>query len=83
MGLAGAILSITVWTQGWLKTWEDQTWDWRASVSAEPGPATDEIVVILLDQNSLDCAKNENGLSWPWPREDRLLPAGRSKSAGI
>jgi len=69
MGLAGAILSITVWTQGWLKTWEDQTWDWRASVSAEPGPATDEIVVILLDQNSLDWAKNENGLSWPWPRE--------------
>jgi len=69
MGVAGAILAITVWTQGWLKTWEDQTWDWRASVSAEPGPNTDEIVVILLDQNSLDWARRENGLSWPWPRE--------------
>ncbi|PKN33781.1 MAG: adenylate/guanylate cyclase domain-containing protein [Deltaproteobacteria bacterium HGW-Deltaproteobacteria-19] len=32
-------------------------------------PATPKIRLILLDQNSLDWAKDENGLSWPWPRE--------------
>jgi adenylate cyclase len=36
---------------------------------AKPGKATDNIRLILLDQNSLDWAKNENGWNWPWPRE--------------
>jgi adenylate cyclase len=54
---------------GWLDTWEAKTWDWRVSVMARPGVATKDIGLILLDQNSLDWAKNENGLTWPWPRE--------------
>jgi len=36
---------------------------------AKPSAHTGEIRLIMLDQNSLDWAKNENGLSWPWPRE--------------
>jgi adenylate cyclase len=69
VGLGGAIIALTLWSSGLLDTWEAKTWDWRASALAEPGYATDEIRIILLDQNSLDWAKEENGLTWPWPRE--------------
>jgi adenylate cyclase len=36
---------------------------------AKPVKTSDPIRLILLDQNSLDWAKEENGLAWPWPRE--------------
>ncbi len=68
-GLAGAVLASLMMMSGWLDTWEARTWDWRVRSLAEPGPATDDIVLVLLDQNSLDWAQKENGLSWPWPRE--------------
>ena len=70
--LAGAIgfaLALALWIPGWLNLWEGKTWDWRVNLLAKPGPATDKIRLILLDQNSLDWGKKENGLSWPWPRE--------------
>ena len=70
--LAGAIgfaLALALWAPGWLDLWEAKTWDWRVNLLAKPGPATDRIRLILLDQNSLDWGKRENGLSWPWPRE--------------
>ena len=69
VGLAGLLLALMPWTLGWLDTWEARTWDWRASFLAQPGPATNDIRLILLDQNSLDWAYKENGLTWPWPRE--------------
>ncbi len=69
IGITGATLALSLWGLGWLDTWENKTWDWRASVMAKPGKATDDIRLILLDQNSLDWAKNENGWTWPWPRE--------------
>ncbi len=69
LGIIGATLALTLWAFGWLDVWENKTWDWRASAMAKPGKATDSIRLILLDQNSLDWAKNENGWTWPWPRE--------------
>ncbi len=68
-GLTGAVIAIFLMLAGWLDTWEARTWDWRVRALARPGPATEDIVLILLDQNSLDWAQKENGLSWPWPRE--------------
>jgi len=69
IGLAGAAVAVTIWLLGWFDVWEAKTWDWRASLLAESGQASDEIVIILLDQASLDWASRENGLTWPWPRE--------------
>lgn len=69
LGITAAVLSLLLWSSGFLDTWEAKTWDWRASVMAKPGKATDDIRLILLDQNSLDWAKDESGLTWPWPRE--------------
>lgn len=69
LGLAGALLALLLHGVGALELWEAKTWDWRASLLAKPGKATEQICIIALDQESLDWAKNENGLTWPWPRE--------------
>jgi adenylate cyclase len=71
VSLIGILLTIALWSIGWLDTWEAKSWDRWASFLAKPGKATDDIRVILLDQNSLDWAEKEEnlGLSWPWPRE--------------
>lgn len=68
-GFAATVLTIGLWTAGALDRWEAITWDWRVSTLARPSPAHDQITLILLDQDSLDWAQKENGLSWPWPRE--------------
>jgi adenylate cyclase len=68
-GIAGAALSLALWSSGVMDTWEAKSWDWRVGLMAQPGAATSDIVLILLDQNSLDWANAVNGLSWPWPRE--------------
>jgi adenylate cyclase len=69
VGLAAAALALTVGALGWLDRVEAWTWDWREAILARPGAATDRVQLILLDQESLDWAREENGLSWPWPRE--------------
>jgi adenylate cyclase len=68
-GIVGALLALSVYLPGWLDVWEAKTWDWRVGALATPVKSTDNIRLILLDQNSLDWAKEENGLTWPWPRE--------------
>ena len=69
VGITAATLALSLWGLGLLDTWEAQTWDWRASVMAKPGKATDDRRLVMLDQNSLDWAEKEMGLTWPWPRE--------------
>jgi class 3 adenylate cyclase/CHASE2 domain-containing sensor protein len=39
---------------------------WADSIYSRP---SDEIAVILLDQDSLDWAQQERGWGWPWPRQ--------------
>ena len=39
---------------------------WADSTFSRP---SDEIAVILLDQDSLDWAQEERGWGWPWPRQ--------------
>ena len=68
-GALGVMIALVFFVPGWLDRWEAKTWDWRVNLMAKPSPATQEIRVILLDQGSLDWARQENGLSWPWPRE--------------
>jgi len=69
IGLAAAALSLLLGAVGVLDGLEQTTWDWRVRAMATPSDATDDIVLILLDQASLDWAEQENGLSWPWPRQ--------------
>lgn len=52
-GGIGFVVAVALWIPGWLDTWEGKTWDWRVNLLAAPGPATDRIRLILLDQNVL------------------------------
>jgi len=54
---------------GLLRTLEFYGWDAGVRALARPSPVTERIVLIELDQNSLDWGAKENGWSWPWPRE--------------
>ena len=81
-GLAAAAVALALWLPGALEDIEYRTWDWRVRLFARPGPATDDIALILLDQQSLDWGKKENGLSWPWPREMYAIVTDFCRRAG-
>ncbi len=82
VGLAGAAAALALWLPGALEGIEARTWDIRAQAFARPGKASGEIALILLDQNSLDWGRTENGLSWPWPRELYAVAADFCARAG-
>jgi len=39
---------------------------WAHSIHNRP---SDEIIVIIIDQHSIDWAQKERGWGWPWPRQ--------------
>lgn len=49
--------------------WEWKTWDLRLHLFSDSSRASKNIVIFLVDQNSLDVYEQEMGVSWPWPRE--------------
>ncbi len=83
LGMAGAMIALAIWLMGWDSFWEAKTWDWRVRLLSKPGKATHEICLILLDQNSLDWGKTENGWSWPWPREVYGVIINFCKRSGV
>ncbi|MDR1107627.1 MAG: adenylate/guanylate cyclase domain-containing protein [Spirochaetaceae bacterium] len=48
---------------------EYKTYDFRVRLFAVSGRPADDIVIILLDQASIDWGQRERGWSWPWPRQ--------------
>ncbi|MDR2178317.1 MAG: adenylate/guanylate cyclase domain-containing protein [Treponema sp.] len=48
---------------------EYKTYDFRVRLLANQSRPSDDIVVVLLTQDSLDWALRERGWSWPWPRK--------------
>ncbi|MBN1973867.1 MAG: adenylate/guanylate cyclase domain-containing protein [Sedimentisphaerales bacterium] len=69
IGLVAAVTALAAWHFGWLESWEAPTWTWRAKFFSQRENISPEIKLVLLDQASLDWAKNENDWGWPWPRE--------------
>jgi adenylate cyclase len=82
VGLAAGVLAIGLAVPGLLDAFEGRTWDWRVRLLARPGPATERIALIVLDQASLDWGQKVNGLSWPWPRETYAVVADFCRRAG-
>ena len=62
-----AVTSYVSYT-GLLDWVEAKAYDSRIRLTSDEFPASDEISLVLLDQESLDWAKKEKGWSWPWPR---------------
>jgi adenylate cyclase len=48
---------------------EYKTYDFRVNLLANYSRPSDDIIVILLDQASIDWAAAERGWGWPWPRK--------------
>lgn len=69
MGLSAGVLAVAAWALGTLEAVEYRTWDSRVRFFAEKTEQHEDIVLILLDQDSLDWAERNFGLSFPWPRE--------------
>ena len=70
--LAGALAALGVAAlerSGLAARWDAPLADWRARRLAEPSAATEQVKLVLLDQESLDWGSRDQGLSWPWPRE--------------
>jgi adenylate cyclase len=47
---------------------EYKSYDLRVKLFAFSSRPSDDIIVILLDQASIDWAQRERGWGWPWPR---------------
>jgi adenylate cyclase len=48
---------------------EYKTYDLRVNLMADLTMPSEDIIVVLLNQDSLDWASRERGWSWPWPRK--------------
>ncbi len=68
VGLAAAAIGVVLLLSGALHGAERTTWDWRVRLLAAPTEATDDIVLVFVDQESLELMSSQNGIDWPWPR---------------
>jgi adenylate cyclase len=82
VGLAGALLALLLTASGLLDVFEFKTWDARQQTFARPSAATDQIVLILLDQPSLDWCKDNNAWYFPWPRVSQQAITDFCRKAG-
>ncbi|QQO11314.1 adenylate/guanylate cyclase domain-containing protein [Breznakiella homolactica] len=48
---------------------EQKTYDLRVRLLADSARPSDDIIIILLNQDSIDWAYTQRGWSWPWPRK--------------
>ena len=85
LGLAAGLVGLLLFWFGLFSDWENVTWDWRVRLLARPAPATAGIALIVLDQASLDWAKEELSLTWPWPRQvyAPLIELARDQKARV
>ena len=65
----GILLAMVLWQTKMLSGWENSVWDMQSKVFASPSIHTDEITLVLVDQQSLDWVLENMRLPWPWPRE--------------
>lgn len=62
------ILTFILYVAHVFDVWEWKTWDLRLRLFSDTSRASEDIVLFLVDQNSLDVYEDSQGISWPWPR---------------
>lgn len=69
VGLLGGLIGVLLSLSGVLQGLENLTWDLRVRALARPAASTEKVLVVALDQDSLNWAESELSLAWPWPRQ--------------
>jgi len=69
VGMAVFLLTVLLNMAGAFRTLEWKSWDARLKLLADPGRASTDVVLMAVDQSSLDVFEKEQGLGWPWPRQ--------------
>ncbi len=69
VGLAVFAVTAALWFAGAFRTLEWRSWDARLRLAADPSRASKDIVLIDVDQPSLDAFSRQQNLPWPWPRQ--------------
>lgn len=64
-----ALVSFYSYEYGLLNKIENILYDLRVNILSSYNSPSENIKLIVVDQNSLEWAKESNGLGWPWPRE--------------
>jgi adenylate cyclase len=68
IGIAALLPALLLAWIGGLQPLETTSERWRSAWFAAGPQANEPIVLIALDQASLDWGQRENSFSWPWPR---------------
>ena len=69
VGIAAFALAGLFQVLGFFRVLEWKSWDARLRLFADSARADRGIVLVLVDQYSLDVVRKQQSLSWPWPRE--------------
>lgn len=72
----GCIVGIGLSRLALFETLELKTLDLRFRYGSHPEWADTNVVIVAIDQNSLDFFATTRGLKWPWPREYYALLLG-------
>ena len=83
IGVGGFCLALLLQWSGAFLALERTTWRWRVGHFANGPVGPDPIVLIALDQQSLDWGQRENQLAWPWPREAYALILDFCRRSGV
>jgi class 3 adenylate cyclase/CHASE2 domain-containing sensor protein len=62
-------ISVLVYRFGILDHLEFRSYDFRVVLLAKQTKASEDIMVIVVNQDSIDWAQKERNWSWPWPRK--------------
>jgi len=82
VGLAVFALTSLLGLLGVFRQLEWKSWDARLQLLADPSRADADIVLLAVDQYSLDVFEKEQGLGWPWPRQIYAPVLGFLKAGG-
>ena len=82
------IITMALQLTGLFSFFENKTYDRRMIFASKYKTACDDIYFIIVDQESIDWAKENYGWGWPWPREAygkmiNFITAGNAKSVAF
>jgi adenylate cyclase len=82
VGLAAAAFAFALHLTGVLEPLEGKSWDARLRLLARPSDASSDIVLVHIDQPSLDFFEKQQAVAWPWPRQIYAAVADYLKAGG-